>query len=198
MRDPILARARRAVLKLYRDGRLQPSWPREAKHQADQSVTAKPASSGPAPSDRDRTAPVPRTVRGPCGSDTVQARTRDCGEHSSGNKALSRMWLSLHPRAARVVGHRAKDELTERAAAARRQRCGACPTPIAAGRVQTVLLTGRQPTGSLMSGIALHPRSNRRGWRQAAVPAASASRRREWVRAPSTIQDHRFSPPVRD
>jgi len=30
MRDPILAGARRAALKLYRGARLQPSWPREA------------------------------------------------------------------------------------------------------------------------------------------------------------------------
>jgi hypothetical protein len=49
-------------------------------------------------------------------------------EHSPANKTLRCIWLILHPRAACVVGHRAKDELT-RAGGRRRARATASPAP---------------------------------------------------------------------
>ena len=118
---------------------------------------------GPEPSERDRTAPLPDTVSGMCQTDTAQPRTRGCSEHSPGNKALSCMRPILHPRAACVVGHWAKDELTG-ARGCRQARAMASMAPIAVGPVQTVVLTGPRPNGSMMSGRALHRRSNPTRW----------------------------------
>ena len=187
MRDPILAGARRAALELHRDARLQPSWPREAQHQADQNAAANLASSGPEPSEPDRTAPVPQTVSGTCQSDTAKPRTRGCSEHRPGNKALRCTRPILHPRAACVIGHRAKDERTQRAAAAREQRLRS-PRPIAVRPVQTIVLTGtaaerindeRQCAAPAIEpdAVGVRRRSRRRVLR-AEQAAGSRSRRR--------------------
>ena len=64
---------------------------------------------------------MPQTVSDTRQSDTAQPRIRSC-EHSPGNKALRCIRPILHPRAACVVGHRAKDELRQRAAATRREQ----------------------------------------------------------------------------
>ena len=98
-----------------------------------------------------------------CQTDTAQPRTRGCSEHSPGNKALSCMRPILHPRAACVVGHWAKDELTG-ARGCRQARAMASMAPIAVGPVQTVVLTRPRPNGSMMSGRALHRRSNPTRW----------------------------------
>ena len=176
MRDPILARARWAALKPYQGGRLQPSWTREAYHQADQNGAAKVASSGPETSERDRTAPVSQTVGGRCQSDTLQARTRGCSEHSPENEALSRTRPILHPRAAYVVGHRAKDQLAT-ASGSRQARATASltPTPAQYGQSRPWFSPDPQPTRSLVSASAPHQRSNPPRWASGSGPAASAS-----------------------
>ena len=129
IRDPIIAGARRAALKPYRGARLQPSWPREPQHQADQNAAAKVASSGPEPSELDRTAPVPHTAS-TCPSDTAHPSTTGCSEHSPGNKALRAMRLILPPRAAYVVGHRAKHDPTPASRRRARATPSLAPTPM--------------------------------------------------------------------
>ncbi len=171
IRDPILPGARRAALELYRGARLQPSWPRESSHQADQNAAAKVASSGPEPSERDRTTPVPGPLRGTCQSDRAQPRTRGGSEHTPGNKALRGMRPILHPRAACVVGHRAKDQLAT-ASGCRQARATAslAPTPSQRGQFRPSFSPGPQPTGSLMSGSALRQRSNPTRWASGSGP----------------------------
>lgn len=165
IRDPILTGARRAAFKLYRDARLRPSWRGEAGHHADQNVALEVVSSGPEPSRRDRTTPVPEPASGTCRSDPAQPRTRGVSEDSPRNKALRCIRPILHPRAACVFGHQAKDQLT-RANGCRRARATAslAPSPSQPGQFRPSFSPRPPPNGSIRSGHALHQRSNLTRW----------------------------------
>jgi len=132
---------------------------------------------------------VPETVSGTCQSDTAQPRTRGCSKHSPGNKALRCMRPILHPRAACVVGHRAKDELTT-ASGCRQARATAslAPTPSQCGQFRPSFSPGPRPNGSMMSGSALHQRSNPTRWASGGGHGGECfARKRHWVEKPSTV-----------
>ena len=166
-----------------------------ARRSISQTSAAKVASSGPEPADRDRTAPVPQTVSGRCRSDTAQPKTRGCSEHSPGNEALRCMRPILHPRAACVVGHRAKDELTTAGGGRQARATALLPPPFAVRPVQTVVVTRTAANGSMMSGSALRHRSNPTRWPSGRGRGSECfARKRQWVQKPLTSRDKRFRP----
>ena len=90
----------------------------------------------------------------------------------------------LHPRAASVVGHRAKDELTT-ASGCRQARATAsvAPTRSQCGQFRPSFSPGPRPNGSMMSGSALHQRSNPTRWASGGGHGGECfARKRQWVR----------------
>ncbi len=103
-------------------------------------------------------------------------KTTRRSEHSPGNHALSRTRPILQPHATYVVGHRAKDEHSERVAAVRRERRLRSPPPhrsAASSDHRSHQDPGR--TDQRWAAVRCTSDRTRRGGPHAAVTAARAS-----------------------